>query len=715
MVATLATRRPGGRKRWWLVLAASLLAIGSEPNSGPIAVGPAPVSLFDPRLEPLRIASARWEARQGPDRQVVDQVCLVPDLATYLEAIARWDQRHFYPILIEDAESTLRFLRAFHPSRVVRIAPKDRPIPSGHTWATATASVRSSWREPGRDAPVLSPDDTARPPATLGPTPPGLVLSNPDAPMLAGAVALAAGRFQTLIRFDAAREYGQTLPLAEFREFDRAVSAAVARVAPRYQRLGDDCDFLTVAGNYPYRYEDAKGDVAAVDDGLARGEGGVRWGYTGRLLGDPAQSVYRAMCSLFLQPDAATMFNGYDESAPPWSDYSTRGASLRLSGTMATTHHAGRLNGTVGGWFAAFDPANRSSLVWVNSHGSPTIFHLQNVEACVSDIPRTVPCAVVMIHSFSAANPTDPATIAGRWLANGAFVYFGSVNEPFLNAFRTPALVVDLLVEHLPLAAALRNTTVEPYGFPWRLEYLGDPLFRLKPRPFGVLQPKTGPTADDRPVGVMPGRIDPTAIPARGEILTVADPDPTAADSPALALRAAVDAALVLASAPDVAPHDPEIATTVARFTNLDRDRLDAPARRIYDSVLADLLFAAGRRGELRARIESIPPAQRSPELGRWLDAIQAGEFAWTVAGSDFGRIVAAWRRIIRSPDTTDDFRRLTTTRVGKVADDPDRRAEWAAALREAIRDRPSGAPDLEAELNRVDAARRLEGPSGRP
>ena len=705
MVQPRAERRSGGRKRWWLISLASLLAIGSEQDTGPFRFGPPPVSMFDPRLEPLRTASARWEVRQGPDRRVVDQVCLVPDLATFFEAIAAWDRDHFYPILIEDTESTLRFLRAFHPSRIVRIAATPRPITPGQTWSAANAGIRASWREADSVARADEPPLVVRPPDSLGLTPPGLVLSDPKAPMLAGAVALAAGRFQPLVRLESSQPFGQTLSLDEFRAFDQGVTDAVARVTPSYGGLGDDCDFLTVAGDYPYRYRDAKGDVEAVDDALARGEGGNRWAYAGRLLGDPKQSVYRAMCSLFLQPDSATLFNGYDKSTEPWATYSTRGASLRLSGTMSTKNHGGPQDGTVAGWLAAFDPENRSSLVWVNSHGSPTIFHLQDVEACTADIPRTVPSAVVMIHSFSAANPTDPGTIAGRWLANGAFVYFGSINEPFLQAFRTPTLVVDLLVEHLPLVAVLRNTAVEPYGGPWRLEYLGDPLFRLKPHRFGVLHPPASQSPDSRPTGVMPGRMSPAEPPSGGAILAATDAVDVGHKK---SLQAAVDAALVLASQREVAPHDPAIAATVARFTDIDRDSLDPAERRIYDSVLADLLFAARRRGELRARIEMISPEQRSPELARWLDAILTGEFAWIVTGGDFHRIVAAWDRIIRTETTSVDFRRLTTTRVGAVTDDPDRRDEWATALREALVNHPS-ADYLKAELERVETARRRD------
>ncbi len=50
------------------------------------------------------------------------------------------------------------------------------------------------------------------------------------------------------------------------------------------------------------------------------------------------------------------------------------------------------------------------------------------------------PTVVSIIHSFSAADPLDPSTIAGRWLENGVYIYFGAMNEPYLNAFRCPKL-----------------------------------------------------------------------------------------------------------------------------------------------------------------------------------------------------------------------------------------------------------------------------------
>ncbi len=81
-------------------------------------------------VDEIRRISVSWDRRSGPERQVVDQVALVPDVATFLEAIASWDERHSFPILIDDVELTFKFLRAFRPARVVRyprrVAPRRR-------------------------------------------------------------------------------------------------------------------------------------------------------------------------------------------------------------------------------------------------------------------------------------------------------------------------------------------------------------------------------------------------------------------------------------------------------------------------------------------------------------------------------------------------------------------------------------------------------------
>ena len=37
----------------------------------------------------------------------------MPDVRAFLEAIAMWDERHFFPILIDEPAWTLPFLRRF--------------------------------------------------------------------------------------------------------------------------------------------------------------------------------------------------------------------------------------------------------------------------------------------------------------------------------------------------------------------------------------------------------------------------------------------------------------------------------------------------------------------------------------------------------------------------------------------------------------------------
>ena len=490
-------------------------------------------SVLDPRIEPLLRAADRWRKSRGPERRIVDQVYLVPDVPSFFEAISHWDQKQFFPVLIDDPAWTLPFLRAFRPARVVRFRlptrETARPLvgtgPSGErspmprwqrTWLAARRAVARAWT-----ADAVSEDDL--PPAggvprKLGPTPPGLVLSNPDSPMLAGAVALAAGRFQPLALLEpipnhadavgdpAAAEpnhftFSDRLTLPQAHAFARKVEALAAAIAgPHATRgLGDACDFLTLAGDWPYIYRVDAGPSAvqgeyALDDLIGRvltddqnfdqdklAQAKSRWAYTGRLLGDPAASVYRAMCALFLEPEASLLWDTYS-GGPSWSDYDMA-AATRTFGRLwyegpAPIHRAGA-DADLAAWHDAFDPVNRFGWIMINSSGTPWQFSIPGGPGRPADLPRGRPSAVSTIHSFSAADPTDPSTIAGRWLESGAFVYFGAMNEPFLHAFRPPKLIAELIAAELPLSAVLRQADNELYGRPWRLVYLGDPLYRL--------------------------------------------------------------------------------------------------------------------------------------------------------------------------------------------------------------------------------------------
>ncbi|MGC8639057.1 MAG: hypothetical protein ACP5XB_04175, partial [Isosphaeraceae bacterium] len=322
------------------------------------------MSIADPRIEPLLRAASRWRESCGPDRVVIDQVYLVADLSGFFEAVAAWNEHSFFPILFDDPAWSLPFLRAFRPSRVVRVAasrgmgdgrnppdrafsPPDSRAGARGLWLAAERAVARAW----------TGDDTAEPdlpaagavPRHLGPTPPGLVFSNPESPMLAGAVALAAGRFQPLVRLDPAsaapgliawdhrpqiKTFHDVLSLSDARRLARLVEAKARAVASPIGGLGDQCDFLTLAVDWPYRYRnDAEPGVLrgehALDDLIGRvlqgDEGGLasartRWAFTGRLLGNPAASVYRAMCSLFLDPGDSLLWDTYTGSGI-WSAY----------------------------------------------------------------------------------------------------------------------------------------------------------------------------------------------------------------------------------------------------------------------------------------------------------------------------------------------------------------------------------------------------------
>src|SRR5205814_7905994 len=118
-----------------------------------------------------------------------------------------------------------------------------------------------------------------------------------------------------------------------------------------------------------------------------------RWAYAGRLLGNPAASVARAMGSLFLQPAAALFWDTYG-SKPPWSDYALGPAAdfLSRSGTVPglIVHRAGARADLVS-WHRLFDPLNPFGLVWINSMGIPRRFGIAGGPGWPADVPGGFP------------------------------------------------------------------------------------------------------------------------------------------------------------------------------------------------------------------------------------------------------------------------------------------------------------------------------------
>jgi hypothetical protein len=714
---------------------------------------------------------------------VIDQVCLVPDVPTFFEAIAAWDQRHFFPILIDEPAWTLPFLRAFRPARVVRYAGRsDRPARPAATprspadrqalWQAALEAVARAWSLPlpSRPDAARAADGAGAPPRWLGATPPGLVLTASESPMLAGAVALAAGRFQPLVRLelgswspgapgDAGRtpRYADILTRAQAWRFARRVEARVAELAPRYDRLGDDCDFLTIAGDWPYRYADegergpGRGPLA-LDDLLGRaldaqpGAGGWngarrRWAYAGRLLGDPAASVARAMGSLFLRPAAALWWDTYGTKRP-WSDYALAPAADRLelssTGPGVSFHRAGARADLVS-WHRFLDPSHRFGFIWLNSSGGPQSFTIPGGPGRPADLPRGFPAALVMIHSFSAADPADPRTLAGRWLAQGAFAYFGSVHEPFLLAFRSPRLVAELVAAEVPLVAALRQGEFEAFGHPWRLIYLGDPLYRLPVASGTTAAARAGPATQRLGAGDWQAIAPEYAAWPVVEIAPIElSPDPvaggTAAGSDDALLIWSRDAAIRALTArrrsddrrtapgrptdgPGPPAADPGRSDHLSALRRIRRDRLDPPLRPIFDDLLIDALSEIGAFDELQARLARIPPAQCGPRVWQALETGAAARLARLVqdpeAARGYARALDLWDEVIRLAWPAGwEFPAQFTERVAAMAqaDSPRRLASWRDRLRRAQDDlgaKPGPSRHLAAiaaERTRVEA-----------
>jgi hypothetical protein len=375
------------------------------------------------------------------------------------------------------------------------------------------------------------------------------------------------------------------------------------------------------------------------------------------------------------------------------------------------------------------DPSHRFGFVWLNSSGGPDRFTIAGGPGRPADVPRGFPAAVVMIHSFSAADPADPRTIAGRWLTQGAFAYYGSVHEPFLPAFRTPRLVAELADAGIPLVAALRQGETEPMGRPWRLIYLGDPLYGLPAPGSGPPDPRLGPDrwtriaseSADWPV-VAPGS-SPLPVPAPAGAGSSAGPDDDlltwCRDAAIIELTAMSPGDLRRPRAPRLSV--PGAAESEGRgwlsvLKRIHRDRLDPRLRPILDDLLIDALSESGAFDEMQSLLARIPPDQRGLRVWLALEAGAAARLAWLAqdpeTGRAFARALDLWDSVIRlSWPAGWRFPAQFTERVAAMAQADARRrlAPWHDRLRRALDDlaaQPRSSPHtaaLAAERTRVE------------
>lgn len=527
-----------GNVRWCLsALAAGTLTAHTAraQTEAPPPAGAAPAQSI--KMEDLP-PSIRLGARVASVRAklpVVSAVVIAPDARAYTAAIGSWSLRGRFPVLIDDGswasrEAIARFVRAFRPEKVVRV--KASPPPAGgeaDLCADVERAVAAAWEcaDPARLADHWK---------GLSFVPPGIVIAHPSDPAWTGALALAAGHGQPILWLNA-RPWGVNLadwhPLDKLEELRGTVHAELRARPWKWESLGDDIEAVTLCQSGPVKVhvgEPSMKTVFAVTDVLGRPSGaltrsptdpgrGERWAWAGQVVGNEWQAACMAMSSLFLTPDRAWLFDGYDDS-PPWNGWDATAAAdlLRQAGIGVLLDDGERRGvddwrrrgaGLPRGGDPGFPPRDQppaglldsrrgvdAGLVFVNSSGNADFFDLKPGQGKPDDVPfLRVPAAVHFVHSWSATNPLNRDTVAGRWLEHGAFAYVGSTYEPYLQSFVPTPVVAQRMLLAMPIGAAARIDNAEP----WKLAVIGDPLFVLSrpmPRTGGRLPDSLGPVEE---------------------------------------------------------------------------------------------------------------------------------------------------------------------------------------------------------------------------
>ncbi len=423
-------------------------------------------------------------------RKALNVVVLAADRMSFLEAISKWNDHTFFPVLFQDDFYAPRFIAAWKPARIILLRSSgvsNKLDMSSLRWAlyNSWSSHKISYSERNR----ASRDKLANLLHEIKIQPQGEVFTDDSSGETMGGLELAAGRFQPITDLkpqgipEGVDTYqGIVQSVVSKQSVGMMNDAILAKL--RGWNIGklNDLGFVTLAGAYPYRYGDAKsGQVYALDDDLGRLTDGSRIAIVSRLIGSDAESAYQAACSLFLKPSSAYLFNTYS-TAPGtiWNMYRLDYAKNAFSRWMKVIYDYDAF-GTIAEFRDRTFPWNRFNVIIINSTGGATGWSARGGGGNTDDFPVGGPVAMHVTHSGSCANPYDPNTLAGRAIWGGAFLYFGSVAEPYLNAFQPSAVFAPRIAAGESWIRAFRRVKI--LGRPWRLMAIGDPQFCLRRKP----------------------------------------------------------------------------------------------------------------------------------------------------------------------------------------------------------------------------------------
>ena len=428
------------------------------------------------KQEPWPIQTGLRAAIVRSNIPTVNRIVLVPDEATFLAAIQKWNLKGNWPILIEDKKYAPMFLERFQPEEIVRLPSIKQQLPKGQklqqlmlssaaaAWdATDTQTLKTKWTQ-------------------LGWEPPGVVIASENDPARSAAVALAAAHGEPLVFLEG--NFGKpndSLNNTQWKTLQIKIQKAVESTGYFYSQLGDAIDTITVVRQLAVKYQSPKNkdEQLAVTDGLGRHPNGERWAAVGWIYGSEVRSIYQAMCAIFLDSQTAMLYDSYPKEGN-WAKYEMEEAASGLKSIGVNVELVQQPEASLQLWRSLASIPWRFDLILMNSKGYPKSFQVGNGDASVDDIPKLqFPAAIHMIHSWSAADPDDANTVAGRWLQNGAYAYIGSVSEPLLSAFIPPKIMIDRLKREAPFLIAARQLESPP----WKVATIGDPLMSIaKPR-----------------------------------------------------------------------------------------------------------------------------------------------------------------------------------------------------------------------------------------
>lgn len=439
------------------------------------------------QVEPIRRAGLRADVLRRA-QMVVPTVVIVSDARSYLAAVAEWEGPRRFPVLWDDGsigsrENIARFVRAFKPEGggVLRFkAGADTPAwprarDDRETLVLSVLARASDERMPDFDS-------FLRDLRAGGVISPGVVLTDVDDTAWPAAVALAAGRSQSIAFIKNPSTLNPPLSPGQADLLEEAAQRAATMTGLAWQGIGDDIDAVTLCLNTGTRIKTGEGprDILSTTDRVGRtGDNGSgrRWAHTGQIFGSSAQAVYRAMCALFLSPSEAFIFDGYDDTQP-WVQFSgSEAADLLRPLGIEPQLHAGPRN-TTGHWLALGARPLRAGLIFINSHGTPSVLNFPGGQVRGTDTPLLDrPAVAHVVHSFSLQNAPNRTTVGGALLDRGVYALLGSTDEPYLQAFMPTPMVVRRMGAGVSFGAAVRIDDAPV----WKLTVLGDPLITLGP------------------------------------------------------------------------------------------------------------------------------------------------------------------------------------------------------------------------------------------